>query len=162
MSGRPLRPGEPSGSRYPRCMEYVGGKLRRFVFFGAWLLVAPIIGIYVDLAPQPWSHVATPAALLCLIPAVRAWRSGLGLGPDGIRIRRVWSTRTVPREQVTGLTVRDSWTLRFDSCVAVVLTGGRVIKVPVVGAGAFDKDDLRVLEDRMRSLSTPRLQSKIE
>lgn len=133
-------------------MEYVGGKLRHFVFSGVWLIAAPIIGIYVDLAPQPWPQFATLVALLCLIPAVRAWRSGLGLGPDGIRIRRVWSTRTVPRERVVGLTVRDSWTLRFDSCVAVVLTGGRVIKVPVVGAGAFDKDDLRVLEGRMRSL----------
>jgi hypothetical protein len=44
-------------------MEYVGGRLLRFGFFGVWLLGAPVIGIYVDLAPQPWSHVATPAAL---------------------------------------------------------------------------------------------------
>lgn len=68
---------------------------------------------------------------------VRAARAGLYVGADTLTIRKVWSTRVIPRAEVTGLDWGMSWVPNLEACLLVRHSGGRPVLVPSVPAGRF-------------------------
>jgi hypothetical protein len=68
-----------------------------------------------------------PLSLFGLLGLVDLWRTRLGLLPDSLVIRRLWSSREVPRDQIRKV----SW--ERGSGVSLQLTDESWVKLPELG-----------------------------
>ena len=64
----------------------------------------------------------------------RCLRACVEVLPDGLIVRRVWSTRRVPAEQVRALETRMSWMFSGSECLVVRLEDGGEVGVASVPA----------------------------
>ena len=131
-----------------------GGVTAALFLVGALVVLPPFA-----LLPGPLALAAVPVGAGWLILVVRSARSGLYVAPEGLTIRKVWSTHFVPQHDVAAL----DWTLSLfpylEPCVVVRLTSGRRFTVPSVaaadkwfGSGSTTEEGLANLDARMQKV----------
>ncbi|HEY8883615.1 MAG TPA: hypothetical protein VIM47_09480 [Dermatophilaceae bacterium] len=75
-----------------------------------------------------------PLVALVVIGVLRSIRCAVIVKPNGLTIRKVWSTHQLAREQVAGLDCYYNWLARTENCLAVRLTSGGLVKTLSVPA----------------------------
>lgn len=127
-----------------------------FVVF--WLAGPGIVGaVLLVVVGFDWTlFLAVPLLVATAVGVRRSLRAAVVVHADGLTVRRVWSTKFIPGEDVVGLDSRLSWSLRRD-CLVIRLRSGQEVGVASIPActrllslpGAEDAD-LEELEERMR------------
>jgi hypothetical protein len=110
----------------------VGGPTFFLIALGV-LFVLPMARV----APGLGKILFVPVAAGWVTLSVRAARAGLYVAPDALTVRKVWSTRVIPRADVTELDWGMSWVPNFEACLLIRHVGGRPVLVPSVPAGRF-------------------------
>ncbi len=86
--------------------------------------------------------VVVVLALAAAALLVRSLLVGVFIGPDRVRVRRVFSTVSCPRTALVGFDSGSSWVLRVGNRLVVVMQGRRVfcpmVKVP--GANEYGSE----------------------
>lgn len=89
----------------------------------------------------------------------RCLRACVEVHPEGLIVRRVWSTRQIPAEEVRELETRMSWTFSGSECLVIRLEDGNEVDVASIPAvkrtltwpGQEDAD-VEELTERMRAI----------
>ena len=89
----------------------------------------------------------------------RCLRACVEVLPEGLIVRRVWSTRRVPAEEVRELETRMSWTFSGSECLVIRLEAGGEVGVASIPAAkrtftwpGQEDADVGELTERMRAV----------
>lgn len=89
----------------------------------------------------------------------RCLRACVEVLPEGLIVRRMWSTRRVPADQVRELETRMSWTFSGSDCLVIRLADGEEVGVASIPAAkrtfawpGQEDADVEELTERMRAV----------
>ena len=97
----------------------------RNAFFVFWWVLALVVTT--SLA-HGVALLVYPLVVLVVIGVLRSIRCAVIVKPNGLTIRKVWSTHQLAREQVAGLDCYYIWLARTENCLAVRLTSCGLVK----------------------------------